>query len=236
MPEISFQFRAATQGEIGFTANKLLEHSRNATGLNVDYQPFGLLAYKNETLIASAIGKIFLSWLHLDLVWVEENYRKQGLGKKLLLEAVHKAKALGLQGIEVWTQSWQAPDFYKKIGFEEFAVMDDFIPGRKRHVFRHYIVSKPPAAIVAAPTSLPEIVREQIQSYFKRHGSALPSAGIYDRLMPLFEKPLIEVTLEATGGNQLKTAKLLGINRNTLHKKIKQLRIVVSKNNAETVG
>ena len=71
-------------------------------------------------------------------------------------------------------------------------------------------------------TPLSEIIRAHMQAYFKSHGGDLPSPGIYDRLMPLFEKPLIEITLQATHGNQLKAARVLGINRNTLHKKLKE--------------
>ena len=70
-----------------------------------------------------------------------------------------------------------------------------------------------------------EMVRRHVQAYFKTHGDSLPSSGVYARLLPLVEKPLIETTLEVTAGNQLKAAKILGINRNTLRKKIKELGI-----------
>ena len=228
MPEISFEFRPATQAETTLTAGRLLEHSRTASGLAVDYTPFGLLAYEGDKLAGSVIGKAYLNWLHLDLVWVDEAFRKQGLGKKLMQQTLQKARELGLFGIEVWTQNWQAPGFYRKLGYEEFAVIDDFTPGSKRFAFRYYL-SKPRVTPAPAASSLPEIVREQIRSYYRLHGGALPSSGIYDRLVPLFEKPLIEVTLEVTGGNQLKAAKLLGINRNTLHKKIRAMRITIAK-------
>jgi two-component system nitrogen regulation response regulator GlnG len=72
---------------------------------------------------------------------------------------------------------------------------------------------------------LSDTVRQHVAAYFKSHGDDLPSSGLYDRLLPLFEKPLIEVTLEATGGNQFRSANILGINRNTLRKKIKDLGI-----------
>ena len=76
---------------------------------------------------------------------------------------------------------------------------------------------------------LPDIIRKYMQTYFMSHGNVMPSSGIYERLMPLFERPLLEVTLEATEGNQLKAASLLGINRNTLRKKIAELGIESSK-------
>lgn len=227
MPEISFQCRPATQAEVVLTTKELLQHSRNVTGLSVDHQPFGLLAYAQDTCVGSIIGKIYFNWLHIDLIWVEEKYRRQRLGTSLMQHALQKAKEMKLSGIEVWTQSWQAPEFYRKLGYEEFATLDDFTPGRKRHAFRHYIYRPPEKPCTATP--LPELVREQVKSYFRMHDDTLPPPGIYDRLMPLFEKPLIEVTLEATGGNQLKAAALLGINRNTLHKKITGLKIDIAK-------
>ncbi|HEU5046860.1 MAG TPA: GNAT family N-acetyltransferase [Rickettsiales bacterium] len=228
MSEIAFQFRPPTQQEIAATANQLLDLSAQALGVSVDHFPFGLLAYTEETLVGSLIGKVFLNWLHVDMIWVQENMRRIGLGSKLMELAKSKAKEMGLSGIEVWTQSWQAPEFYRKLGYDEFATLDDFIPGQKRYAFRCYISdsARPPAPLVSQP-SLPELIRRHVQAYFDSHGESLPSSGIYDLMMPLFEKPLIEVTLAATGGNQLKAAKILGINRNTLHKKIVELGITL---------
>ncbi len=62
-----------------------------------------------------------------------------------------------------------------------------------------------------------------IARYFADFGGNLPPDGVYDRLLAEVEKPLISACLEATGGNQLKAAQLLGINRNTLRKKLTDL-------------
>jgi two-component system nitrogen regulation response regulator GlnG len=53
--------------------------------------------------------------------------------------------------------------------------------------------------------------------------------GLYHNAIETTEKPLIEKTLEETSGNQLKAAKVLGINRNTLRSKIRKLGIEVNK-------
>ena len=55
----------------------------------------------------------------------------------------------------------------------------------------------------------------------------LPAAGVYDRVLREVERPLISLALEATRGNQIKAAHVLGLNRNTLRKKIKDLDIPV---------
>jgi two-component system nitrogen regulation response regulator GlnG len=69
--------------------------------------------------------------------------------------------------------------------------------------------------------------RRHLQRYFNAHGDALPPAGVYDRIIQEVERPLIEICLAATRGNQLRAAELLGLNRNTLRKKIRLLDIEV---------
>ena len=63
-------------------------------------------------------------------------------------------------------------------------------------------------------------VERQLSEYFAAHEGALPPEGLYDRVVREVERPLLTVSLVATGGNQLKAAKMLGINRNTLRKKL----------------
>ncbi|MEM9636345.1 MAG: response regulator [Pseudomonadota bacterium] len=72
-------------------------------------------------------------------------------------------------------------------------------------------------------------VERHLRRYFDLHGNLLPPAGLYARILREVEAPLIEISLEATGGNQAKCADLLGINRNTLRKKITDLDIEVTR-------
>lgn len=77
--------------------------------------------------------------------------------------------------------------------------------------------------------TLQQKIEEHLAGYFAAHsGSGLPPSGLYHRVLPLVEKPLLEITLQATEGNQLKAAYVLGINRNTLRKKIKELGITIN--------
>ncbi len=77
--------------------------------------------------------------------------------------------------------------------------------------------------------SLSASVADHLQRYFDLHGSELPPPGLYGRILREVETPLIEIALDATGGNQMKCADLLGINRNTLRKKITDLDINVTR-------
>ncbi|MBA4352776.1 MAG: nitrogen regulation protein NR(I) [Rhodobacter sp.] len=72
-------------------------------------------------------------------------------------------------------------------------------------------------------------VARHLKRYFDLHGGQLPPAGVYQRILREVETPLIEIALDATAGNQAKCADLLGINRNTLRKKITDLDIRVTR-------
>ncbi|MBV0912121.1 response regulator [Anianabacter salinae] len=72
-------------------------------------------------------------------------------------------------------------------------------------------------------------VAKHLRRYFDLHGGVLPPPGLYQRILKEVEMPLIEIALDATGGNQAKCADLLGINRNTLRKKITDLDIQVTR-------
>ncbi len=87
----------------------------------------------------------------------------------------------------------------------------------------------PPPAPEAAPAddSLSSAVERHLKTYFAAHRDGLPPAGIYDRVLREIERPLINLTLGATRGNQIRAASLLGLNRNTLRKKIRDLEIQV---------
>ncbi len=75
--------------------------------------------------------------------------------------------------------------------------------------------------------SLSEAVERHLQSYFDAHNDGLPPPGLYERIVREVERPLISLCLGATRGNQIKAADLLGLNRNTLRKKIRELDIQI---------
>ncbi len=70
-------------------------------------------------------------------------------------------------------------------------------------------------------------IERHLKAYFDGHGAELPASGLYDRVLHEMERPLIQLSLAATGGNQVKAADMLGLNRNTLRKKIRELGIPV---------
>ena len=75
--------------------------------------------------------------------------------------------------------------------------------------------------------SLGEAVDIHLRRYFPLQGESLPEPGLYERILREVERPLIQHCLAATNGNQIRSAEILGLNRNTLRKKIRYLKIPV---------
>ncbi|HWB48124.1 MAG TPA: nitrogen regulation protein NR(I) [Stellaceae bacterium] len=85
----------------------------------------------------------------------------------------------------------------------------------------------PAPSEAVAGEGLGSAVERHINDYFVAHQGTMPAAGLYDRILREVERPLIVATLVATRGNQIKAAQVLGLNRNTLRKKIRELDIPV---------
>ena len=91
-------------------------------------------------------------------------------------------------------------------------------------------LSQPVAQVDEEDTSKVDLsasVERYLHNYFQAFGDALPPPGLYHRILREVEYPLIGAALAATRGNQIKAAELLGVNRNTLRKKIRDLDVQV---------
>ena len=85
----------------------------------------------------------------------------------------------------------------------------------------------PAVEIELGEETLSSAVERIIGREFAKFGGDLPPAGLYERILRDVERPLLSLSLAATKGNQIKAAHLLGINRNTLRKKIRELDVHV---------
>lgn len=91
-------------------------------------------------------------------------------------------------------------------------------------------LERQPAGTGKAGTGgLSEAIHTHLARYFEQHGQTLPPPGLYARILREMEQPLLTLALDATGGNQAKCADMLGINRNTLRKKLLDLDIEVTR-------
>ena len=72
----------------------------------------------------------------LDLLWVDEAYRRQGLGSQLLREAERVIKESGCTIIQLGTFDWQARGFYEKHGYSVFGTLEDCPPGHCQYYMK----------------------------------------------------------------------------------------------------
>jgi two-component system nitrogen regulation response regulator GlnG len=98
-----------------------------------------------------------------------------------------------------------------------------------RIVERELADHQAPVAGQDGPVTLATLVERHLGGYFAEQPDGLPPVGLYDRVLEEVERPLIQLTLTATRGNQVRAAEILGLNRNTLRKKIQDLGVEMSR-------
>jgi two-component system nitrogen regulation response regulator GlnG len=95
-----------------------------------------------------------------------------------------------------------------------------------RRIVAAALAEQEPVAVArgnAGSETLSQSVERHLDTYFRAHPHGLPASGLYDRILREIERPLLALSLQATRGNQIKAAELLGLNRNTLRKKLREL-------------
>ncbi|MBL8206770.1 MAG: GNAT family N-acetyltransferase [Blastocatellia bacterium] len=91
-----------------------------------------LMRDETGTLVGGVWGYINWNWLSVGLVWVSEELRGGGYGKQLLLALEDEARTRGCQFAHLDTFSYQARPFYEKLGYEVFAILDNYPAGQQR--------------------------------------------------------------------------------------------------------
>lgn len=80
-------------------------------------------------LLGGVYGTISWEWLHIDLLWVDERLRGSGSGTKLIKQIEEQAREKGVHRFRLSTTSFQALDFYKKLGYKICGEIEDLPPG-----------------------------------------------------------------------------------------------------------
>ena len=79
---------------------------------------------------------IYWDWFSLDLMWVREDLRGRGYGRRLLELAEEKAREHGARSVHLDTFSFQAPGFYEKCGYQVFGELNEFPSGHQRYYMK----------------------------------------------------------------------------------------------------
>ncbi|MET8855401.1 GNAT family N-acetyltransferase [Streptomyces sp. NPDC004579] len=80
-------------------------------------------------LAGGLAGHTWTTWLHVTYLWVDDRHRGTGLGTRLLTQAERTATERGCHAARLETWDFQAPDFYRKQGYEVVSVIPDYPPG-----------------------------------------------------------------------------------------------------------
>lgn len=146
---------------------------------------------------------------------------KEGLGSKsIAMAAVDRLKRHSWPG-----NVRELENFVRRLAAlrSEDTLTAELVEGELESIMR----TTQPASGQAQPQGLSEMVERHLADHFATYGRELPPANLYDRVLHQVERPLLIAALVATRGNQIRAADLLGLNRNTLRKKIRDLDIQV---------
>ena len=123
------------KNEIEFVNNALEKFNNIHVGPD-NHLLLNIVEYdENQNVIAGILGGTYWGWLHIDILWVDENFRSKKIGSRLLIAAENEAKKRGCHSVHVDTMSWQAPEFYKKHGYELISELDNIPNGYKKFHF-----------------------------------------------------------------------------------------------------
>ena len=122
--------------EIEFVRRALVQFNEVHVGED-GHTPLNLMEYDAEgNVIGGLLGGTYWGWLYVDILWVDESYRRQGIGSKLLAQAEGEAVRRGCHHVHVDTMSWQAPLFYQKHGYRVIGILPDIPKGHQKYLLQ----------------------------------------------------------------------------------------------------
>ena len=123
-----------TEKEIEYIRAALYDCNKKIVG-DDDHTPLNIVEYDdNGNIIGGILGGTYWGWMYIDILWVQADFRRRGIGSKLLVEAEQEAARRGCHHVHLDTMSWQAPEFYKKHGYEVIGVLPDIPSGNQKYL------------------------------------------------------------------------------------------------------
>lgn len=101
--------------------------------------PFGFYALMDNQVIGGIIARKKMQWLDIDILFVNQDFRSNKIGSKLMGKAIEFCEKQELIGIHLYTLDFQAKGFYEKQGFNLIAEIKDWPKGITRYEFIKYI-------------------------------------------------------------------------------------------------
>ena len=122
------------ENEIKYIREALNQFNNEMVGED-GHTPLNIVEYDtNGNVIGGILGGTYWGWMYVDILWVHESNRHNGIGSKLLHEAEQEAIRRGCHHVHLDTMSWQAPEFYKKHGYEVIGILPDIPNGNEKYL------------------------------------------------------------------------------------------------------
>lgn len=122
-----------TEEDAVYVRSGLKEYNRLTSPSSQPSEPVNIIVKNNDgDVLGGILAGVYRFVMYVEILWIHENHRKSGIGRKLLVEIERKAKEKGCSLIHLDTFNFQAPDFYINNGFEIFGVLEGYPEGEKR--------------------------------------------------------------------------------------------------------
>lgn len=110
----------------------LVAYNAEAVG-KAPYKLLTVTLREGKDVVGGITGWTWKGWCHVDILWIDKKYRGKGRGTALIRKAEAEVRKRGVTNIFLDSFSFQAPGFYKKLGYREFGRLKDFPKGHSRH-------------------------------------------------------------------------------------------------------
>jgi ribosomal protein S18 acetylase RimI-like enzyme len=126
----------ANAGEIDGILDSINRWNMDVTG-DRDYRQVAIFLRDDAGVIRGGVtGGVWGGWLHVVALWVDEDLRGTGLGRRLVLAAEDEARAAGARHAFLETHTFQAPGFYEQLGYHAVAELEEYPPGASQLIMR----------------------------------------------------------------------------------------------------
>ena len=98
----------------------------------MDFAPLSISLREKGKIVGGVVGEMFFGWMFVQLFWIDDKHRRKGFGQRLLETAEAEARKKGIKNVYLDTFSFQAPAFYKKLGYREFGRLKEYPAGHDR--------------------------------------------------------------------------------------------------------
>ena len=117
----------------GIIGRGISSHNKQKAGDHKFQRLCFVLRAPDQEIVGGILGEIYWDWFHLDLLWAKEELRGRGYVRRLLTVVENEARQRGARNVFLDTFSFQAPDFYKRHGYQVFGELKDFPAGHQRY-------------------------------------------------------------------------------------------------------